>query len=288
MMRIFLIIALMVVSPATFAALWNGRIVVSNQQREIGLPELAMNLVYARNVILGEKHNTPGVQLAQAKVMEAVMALAPQDRMTTAWEFLNFSDQSKIDFAFHRFENGQISAEDFLTETQGSAKYKSYAPILEVTKKFGGRLIGVNLSRTDKEPVVQGGLVNAKPGTIPVDFELGSTNYWERFRKTMEGHATEAQMQNYYAAQCLTDDVIAVSMLADQKADRRFLVVGSFHSDYFDGVVSRLMKRAPDQTIGVVRFIDASDYTEAELQALPVDSKYGPVADFVYFVNEPK
>jgi hypothetical protein len=156
-----------------------------------------------------------------------------------------------------------------------------------VTKKFHGRLIGVNLSRTDKEPVVQGGLINAKPGTIPADFELGSANYWERFRKTMEGHATEAQMQNYYAAQCLTDDVIAVNMLADQKTDRRFLVVGSFHSDYFDGAVARLMNRAPDQVIGVVRFIDASDYTEAELQALPIDSKYGPVADFVFFVNEP-
>lgn len=287
MMRIFLMIALMTVSPATFATSWNGRILVANEQREISLPELAMNLVYARNVILGEKHNTPAVQSAQAKVMEAVVELAPQDRMTTAWEFLNFRDQPQIDSVFQRYMSDQMSAEDFLTETQGNAKYKSYAPILEVTKKFGGRLIGVNLSRTDKEPVVQGGLENAKPGTIPADFELGSANYWERFKKSMEGHTTEVQMKNYFAAQCLTDDVIAVNMLSDQKADRRFLVVGSFHSDYYDGAVARLMKRAPDQTIGVVRFIDASDYTEAELQALPVDSKYGPVADFVYFVNEP-
>jgi uncharacterized iron-regulated protein len=288
MMKFLILLACLIFSSLAHASNWNGKILISNSQREIGLSELAMNLVFARNVILGEKHNTPAVQLAQAKVMESVVALAPQDRMTTAWEFLNYTDQPKIEGAFQQFSTGMISAEEFLTLTQGSAKYKSYAPILEVTKKFHGQLIGVNLSRADKDPVTQGGIANAKPGTVPVGFEMGGKNYFERFVVSMQGHATEEQIQNYFASQCLTDDVIAEKMLLHSAADRRFLVVGSFHSDYFDGVVTRLMKRAPDQPIAVVRFVDASDYSESELQGFANDPKYGPVADFVYFVNEPK
>ena len=287
MMKLFILFALLGSVESSIASSWNGRILVAHENREVSLQEMAMNLVFARNVILGEKHNTPAVQLAQATVIESVVALAPQDRMTTAWEFLNDSDQPKIDVAFQQFSTGMISAEEFLTLTQGSAKYKSYAPILEVTKKFHGQLIGVNLSRADKDPVTQGGIANAKPGTVPVGFEMGGKNYFERFVVSMQGHATEEQIQNYFASQCLTDDVIAEKMLLHSAADRRFLVVGSFHSDYFDGVVARLMKRAPDQPIAVVRFVDASDYSESELQGFANDPKYGPVADFVYFVNEP-
>jgi uncharacterized iron-regulated protein len=267
---------------------WDQKIISVKDGQEIHLNDLALELVHARNVILGEKHNTPSIQLAQSKVINAVNELVPSERFTTAWEFLNYTDQATIHSTFERFSNGQITAEDFLTLTQGSAKYASYAPILEITKRFHGTLIGVNLSRLDKEPVVQGGLSQAKPGTVPAQFEMGGAQYFERFRITMEGHATESQLQNYFEAQCLTDDVIADQLLKQLDSVRRFLVVGSFHSDYFDGVVAHLQKRAPDQTISVVRFVDASDYTKEELQSLAFDPKYGPIADVVYFVNEPR
>jgi uncharacterized iron-regulated protein len=266
---------------------WDGLILEAQSQRPVDLNELSLNLVFARTVVLGEKHNTVAIQLAQAKVMDSVIALAPQDRFTTAWEFLNHTSQNQIAAAFDRYKIGQIDAAEFLVQTQGNSKYINYAPILEVTKKRNGQLIGVNLSRADKEPVVQGGLSNAKPGTVPADFELGGSGYYERFKKTMEGHATPEQLDRYYAAQCLTDDMMAVQLIADQLSARRFLVVGSFHSDYFDGTVARLMKRAPDQVIATVKFVDASDYTEAELNSIAIDPKYGPIADFVYFVNEP-
>ncbi len=287
MKLILTLIALILTLPA-HASTWNGKIIYAQTGQVIGLPEMAMNLVFARNVILGEKHNTPSVQLAQAKVMEAVISLAPDDQFSTAWEFLNYKTQAQTESAFQKFVNGRITVEEFLIQTQGSSKYTSYAPILEMTKKYGGRLIGANLSREDKEPVTQGGIENAKPGTVPVGFEMGGKNYFERFVISMQGHASDEQIQNYFASQCLTDDVVAVQMLADTMAARRFLVVGSFHSDYFDGAVARLMKRAPNQVVGVVRFVDASDYTDAELQSLAIHQKYGPIADFVYFVNEPK
>jgi uncharacterized iron-regulated protein len=288
MIRILLLIAsFCLFNSSAFASGWNQKIILAKQNREIEISELALNLVFARNVILGEKHNTTSIQMAQARVIESVVELAPKDHFTTAWEFLNYSSQVSIDTAFERFKKGEISAKEFLTLTQGSSKYESYAPILEVTKKFQGKLIGVNLSRADKDPVVQGGLSNAKPGTIPAQFQLGGAHYLERFITSMQGHATEDQIQNYFAAQCLTDDVIAVQMLADTGADRRFLVVGSFHSDYFDGTVARLMHRAPDQNLAVVRFIDASDYKEEELKQISADPKYGLIADFIYFVNDP-
>jgi uncharacterized iron-regulated protein len=280
------LLVMSVVSSA-HASGWDQKIISAKDGREMSLNELGSSLVFARNVILGEKHNTSAIQLAQSKVMGTVIDLSPGEHFATFWEFLNYADQAAIDSSFFRYLRSEVTVEELLTQIQGSSKYNSYAPLLEVTKRNQGSLMGVNLSRADKEPVVQGGLMNAKPNTIPSGFEMGGAYYFERFKITMQGHTTESQLLNYYAAQCLTDDVLAEQMLKLTHVDRRFLIVGSFHSDYFDGVVARLKRRAPDQSVAVVRFVDASDYSEVELQALVVDPKYGPIADAIYFVNEP-
>jgi uncharacterized iron-regulated protein len=270
------------------AAVWDGRILRVKDGVVLGLPDLADQMAGIQNVILGEKHDTAAIQRAQSLTIGAVASRSAPAYVTTAWEFLDYPDQPLNQDAFSKFASGSITATEFLTLTQGKPKYLNYAPILEVTKNLGGHLMGVNLPRKMKDPVVQGGLDAAIPGTIPAQFELGSEAYLARFRLAMEGHATNEQINNYFAAQSLTDEVMAEQLLMNSDAPLKFLVVGSFHTDYHDGVVARIMKRAPDQTIRVIRYIDASDYTDAELQKLHHDEQYGDLSDYLYFVNEPQ
>ncbi|MBC7693184.1 MAG: ChaN family lipoprotein [Methylotenera sp.] len=258
-----------------------------HQHRTVEFSELTERLAGSEVVVLGEKHNTPEVQQIQARIIESV-ALKTLQGFDVAWEFLDFTAQETTASAFTRFKAFQITALDFLRETQGGLQNSSYAPILEVLRRENGGLLGVNLSREDKAPVVKGGTQAANPDRVPPGFKMGGADYLARFEVAMGGHATPDQVQNYFAAQCLTDDVMAHHLVQDSKAPLKFLVAGGFHTDYSDGVVARIRKRSPKVKLSVVRVEDASDYQESELPALFHDDHYGDLADFVVLVNRPR
>jgi uncharacterized iron-regulated protein len=274
---------------STASAGWSGRVEEAKTGRVLGLSELGQALADSDFVILGEKHDVSAIQLAQAGVIAETASRRGSRGFGTAWEFLDAADQGITRSAWNDFVSGSIDSSGFLTRTQGSDRYRNYAPILEITRLLGGDFFGVNLSRKEKEPVVRGGLPAALPGTVPPGFSMEFGGYFELFKIAMQGHATETQLRNYYDAQCLTDDVMAYHLLQNRNGNElRIQIVGGFHSDYSYGLVKRLRTRAPLSKVGVVRFIDASDYTDTELRRLRQDPVHGDLADFIYFVNEPK
>jgi len=289
---IFTMLGLTLSAPCFALRSWNGRILHVRTQKDISIKELTAGLSKARTIILGEKHNTVAIQLAQSLIIDKVVtATYTEGLFITAWEFLNYTDQEKIDAAYALFLSGKINALDFLIETQGTAGNDSYIPVLETTKARQGNIIGVNLSREIKAPVVKGGINAIDPKYLPPNFAMGSAGYHQRFVEAMSGHASTEIIENYYAAQCLTDDVMAYTLQKYFTIPLLFLITGSFHTDYYDGVVDRVNIRLTDKSLAVVRLIDASDYDEKELNEtlseILYNKIYGNIADYVYFVNEP-
>jgi len=271
---------------------WHGRIFQTNLQKEISLDELTGRLRRFQIIVLGEKHNTPAVQTAQQSLVAGVvLATHQQGNFITAWEFLNYPDQEQINAAWTPYANGAITAYDFLMKTQGSLLNDSYIPILEVTRSFQGKLVGVNISREAKAPVVDSGITALDPQYLPPDFSMGTPAYHRRFVSAMSGHTPPERIENYYAAQCLTDDIMAFTLEKSPQWPLVFLIVGGFHADYSDGVVSRIIHRLPGHPLAVIRFLDASDYDATELNAtwphILHDKVDGDLADYVWFVNEP-
>jgi uncharacterized iron-regulated protein len=80
---------------------------------------------------------------------------------------------------------------------------------------------------------------------------------------------------------------MAYHYLKNSKNDLNFLIAGSFHTDFYDGVVNRLKMRHPKISLVTVKIIDASDFSESELLDQLSHEKYGEIADYVYFVNNP-
>ncbi len=274
------------------ASAWNGRVfrVDASGFSEITQPQLIEQLAQAQIVVLGEKHNTPKVQNMQAKIVADTVEKANAGmQFTLAWEFLNYTDQMTTEREFTRFMAGSISGFEFLRLTQGSDQNFAYIPILQAVADHDGQLLGVNLSREQKAPVVRSGLRALDPRLLPPGFRMGGAGYRERFEEAMGGHATPDQMDRYFDAQCLTDDVMAYQMLGLSAYPRKFLVAGSFHTDYQDGTVARLKARAPDQPMKTVKIADASDFQSGELEnhlrEFLIDAKYGQIADFVVFVQ---
>lgn len=280
-------------SPPEF---WNGRIYDTSTRKWLDEASARRILGQTRILVLGEKHDTPSVQAQQARALDWAtesQGFGPLDHWALGWEFLDHADQPAIETAWSQFGDGALNAEGVMDALQGKDRHRSYLPILDAGIRFGGMLKGLNLSRAQKAPILTGGLASLDPSLIPPGFEMGGSGYRERFEAAMAGHASPEQLERYFEAQCLTDDVLAYQLLLP-RVRFRALVAGSFHSDYADGVVARLRARAPDQTLHVIRFVDASDYSASELEpdlALhdPIHHKrYGNVADWVWFAGEPK
>lgn len=281
---------------ASAQAQWNQRIlkIENNGSRaELSIQDLAQELKTVPTVLIGEKHYTPEVQKAEASLIAAVVqASGAQNSFTTAWEFLNFGSQDQTNQLFSQFVTGEITSSQFLKMTQGVQVSNTYAPLLEVTRDLGGQLLGVNLSRAQKAPVVEKGIGALDPALLPPGFALGSEGYFERFASLMEGHGSPQKIRNYFEAQCLTDDVMAYHLVESVKTPRKFLIAGGFHLDFLDGTAARLKARLQSQPessqqVSVIRILDASDYEEHELMELIHNERDGAIANYVYFVNEP-
>lgn len=286
-MKFALILTLSLLSLHTLAD-WNHKIFFVQDQREMSKQDLIQELSKSNIIVIGEKHYTQEIQLTEAQIIKDVVEYSQtQNQFTLNWEFLNASSQAQTETLFQQIKNEELTIEEFLKITQGTTKAGVYAPLIQITAHLGGKLFGGNLSREEKAPVTQRGLGALDPRHLPPQFQLGGENYFERFAEVMSGHATPEQIKNYFAAQSLVDDVIAYHLNQDTTDQLKFLVIGAFHSQYNDGVISRLKARNPFTKIVNIEIIDAKDYSEKELIDIFKHEKYGARADYIYFLNEP-
>lgn len=302
------------ISSAFAGQSWDQRIYDSRHQEIISKQELVTRVSDADNIVLSEDHHyVAPIHEAQAALIDAINA-GNNREFVTGWEFLDFEDQAEIEKLYGRFIAGELDARTFTRALQGDsagalynlmwgmarAKFNMalgkmallqdpavYAPIWEVAKSKQGSILGTNISRRDRAIVAAKGIAALRPEMLPAEFELGTANYLERFRQAMEPHLPPGKsLDNYYAAQCLSDDWMALQLVG--KSGLKFLVVGSFHADFNDGVVHRLKVRARGQNTVSIKIVDASIYAENEMEQVLKDPTYGAVADYVYIINEPQ
>lgn len=274
-------------------SVWDGRIFDARERKLVDFEMMLDNLSDRHFFVFGEKHYTPKIQSAEARTTEAlVQKNNAYERFSFGWEFLSIREKERVQFLYKKLLQGDISESDFLKETQGQTgpEVESYVPVISAIKSLKGALFATNLSRKERAEIVRVGLENVNPDWIPEGFALGGDFYYERFKEAMQNHTPEQALKRYFEAQCLTDDVMADAILTEGTFDLRFLLVGAFHSDYFDGTVERLRIRLQNEhtSAAVIDFVDASDYKEEDLMPLLIHSKYGPISDYVYFVNEPR
>lgn len=270
-------------------ASWNGKIIDLKNNQTLSRKEFIQDLGASNIIVVGEKHYTEEVQQEEGRIIFDVVTYAKKENnFSTSWEFLNASTQAKTEFLFEQVVAKNISSSDFLFKTQGIAKASVYAPMIDTTARLGGKLFGVNLSREEKAPVVEKGLGALDPKLLPPDFKLGGENYAERFTEVMKDHSTPEQISNYFAAQSLVDDVSAFHLTSDSDFELKFLIIGSFHSMYDDGVVARVKARNSNSVVTNIEIIDSSDYDEQEINSILISPKYGNRCDYAIFVNEPQ
>ncbi len=236
--------------------------------------------------VLGETHATAEVQRAEAEIIDHVSALKPLFRPTVFWEFLAVSDSARVQSIFDSFLQNTLTSEQAIDQIFGIGRSERlYSPVLDTIKKYRGTLVATNLTRNEKAPVVRGGISALDPALLPPGFVMGGEGYRRRFIDAMGGHGDPATIENYFAAQCLVDEVIAHQIEIHPSNELRFLIVGNFHSNYFDGVYASLERRLPGRRVSI-RIESAALVSPTERAELISGSMIdGPMADFVVFVR---
>lgn len=256
-----------------------------NAGQEMTLEELSEKLSPGGYFVLGEYHYDEAIQLAQASFIQSMVKVHQhQGNFSVNWEFLNYPDQKEITKYFHQYRNNEITGDEFL-KLIGQEKAKTYLPIFATTKAYAGELNGVNAPRTVKRRIVKDGLSSLEPHLVPPNMAMGSDHYLERFKEAMGGHVGDEQLRGYFEAQCYTDSVMAWYMREFSQYPMKFLVVGSFHSDYSMGTVESL-RNLTGQPVQNLKFVDKTKLGQQEWEELTKPSpKYGSVASYLVFVD---
>lgn len=290
-MFILQFISLVVIYFSTTLSFASGvKIYDTQTQQFITSQELFKAIPEKGQLVLGEEHYQELIQKAEGDIIRGVLqAKKLQNNFSTCWEFLNYPDQKVLNSHFLSFKKGLLSISDLFSKLFVSTKpqvHHPYRHLFNVTREFGGEFIAINAPRSWKRIITKSGLVSLDSNLIPENMELGGQFYKDRFVQAMGGHVSEEKIPYYFEAQSYTDSVMTSVVQTEPNQDLKFVIVGSFHSDFNDGLVAQLTKynSAPTTTI---KIINTKALSKKEIEGLlSPHPEYGFIADYIYMLSK--
>ena len=234
------------------------------------------------NITLGEHHYNTVVQNNQAKIIDLIITNQNlQGAFSLGWEFFEYKYQNDLDLATNTYKAKDITWDQFISRAipGSSNKHLEYRTIIDNVLRLDGQLIATNATRAVKKKLMDNGDSTLSTDDIPALWFSPTVNYFKRFEIAMGGHADPITLKKYFLAQHYTDAIITSKLNDLSLYKYRFLVIGSFHSDFFDGI-NRYLK---GNSI-LLKFVDRALYTQSEWEALTVsDPLFGNVADYLVY-----
>ena len=234
-------------------------------------------------LFLGEQHDN-----TTCHELQHWTTLALAERRPVALSLEQF--ESDVQASLDSYLAGDITEAAFLGESRPWSNYaEHYRPTVEWARAEGVPVIAANIPRPLARKVSRGrweelGVIG-DPNS-PWALNVEEPAYRARFEEAMGNHGgTEsADLDDWFAAQCVKDDRMAESIAAHLKAtsDAPPLVIhwcGRFHSDHRLGTVSRLAARRPDLEILTVSMETTDDL------AAPLPDEVALSADFVWWIR---
>jgi uncharacterized iron-regulated protein len=272
------------------------RIVDVASGRDVDFAELVRRLSDADVVFFGENHDDPETHRVEFGLLDA---LGRGDRsVILSLEMFERDAQPLL----NEYLAGRITESDFLAKSRPWDRYVTdYRPMVELAKMKGWRVIASNIPRPLASAVGRKALAAldtltpAERAWAAREIKCPEDAYRARFMETMRGHGSggaapaagdtlpTAAASRFYLAQCIKDETMAESIVEGRNgAAPDVLVVhydGAFHSDYRQGTVDRVKRRAPNLRLAVVTAVPVLDPSTATL------ADHAGRADFIIFTK---
>ncbi len=270
--HIILLIPLLFAScRATLGPGW--RAVATYTASTTDLEAMADELAQMDVVFLGEEHDNDVGHELQLQLTE--LLLERRGEVVVSLEMFERDAQDLLDL----YLRGAVDEAEMLEGARPWPNYQDhYRPVVELAREHGMRVLAANCYRPLAARVAKRGrwsVVGEAWGAASVNCYPGP--YRDKFNARMGEHASDmgAQLDLFFAAQCLKDDTMAESIarVIAEAGEKPPLVVhlcGRFHSDEGLGTVERLRSRMPNIEIGTVTMISGGspsrDLTDEELR----------------------
>lgn len=231
-------------------------------------------------ILFGELHNNPICHWLQLELLQDLN----QDKSIILGLEMIERDNQEI---FAKYMSDSISHEELDSLARLWNNYSTdYKPIIDTAKNIGIPVYGTNVPRKYASQVYKHGVesldslsANEKEFLVPLPFpyDKGLPGY----KKMMDmfddpAHANE----NLPKAQALKDATMAHFILQHHKKDHSLLHLnGSYHSDYYEGIVWYLKKQNPDLNIVTITSKEQQNISELE-------SEHIAVADYIIVIPE--
>jgi uncharacterized iron-regulated protein len=273
-----------------FAPTASYRIFDAAAGRFVDLDVLSEAAARADYVLFGEHHDDVIAHRLQTELLQQV-ALR-RETGVLGMEMFERDVQPVLD----ALSTGSISVESLPDSARPWPNYAAdYAPTVEAALRAGWRVAGTNLPQTLASAIAREGLQAME--ALPPDqrdhaasaFFCPPDEYWDRFREAMAGprHSTthggadadEEMIRRFYQAQCARDETMAESLVDLGTRGVVLHLNGTFHSDFGQGIVPRLLRRRPNAHILVISALPVPDLQRVQIV------QHRERADFIIFTR---
>ena len=258
------------------------RVVDVSSKQDIGFDALVKRLSEADVVFFGENHDDPETHRVEFGLLDAISRTGRP--VILSLEMFERDAQPLL----NEYLAGRISEADFLAKSRPWDRYiTDYRPMVELAKAKGWPVIASNIPRPMASAVGRKALA-ALDTLTPLerswaarDIKCPEDAYRARFMETMRGHGSggaapapgdtlpTAAANRFYLAQCIKDETMAESIVESRNGRAPDAIVvhydGAFHSDYRQGTVDRVKRRAPALRLAVITAVPVLDPSLATL-----------------------
>ena len=272
------------------------RVVEVSSGAAMSFDGLIAHLAEADVVFFGEQHDDPETHRVELGLLDALGRMGRP--VVLSLEMFERDVQGLL----NEYLAGRVTENDFLAKSRPWDRYVTdYRPMVELAKEKGWPVVASNIPRPLASAVGRKALAAfdtltpVERGWAARDNQCPDDAYRARFMQTMRGHSSggaassagdtlpTAVASRYYLAQCVKDEAMAESIVAArERAAAGAIIVhydGAFHSDYRQGTVSRVQRRAPNLKLAVITAVPVLDPVAATL------ADHAGRADFIIFTK---
>jgi uncharacterized iron-regulated protein len=272
------------------------RVVDVSSKQDVDFAALVQRAGEADVVFFGENHDDPETHRVEFGLLDAISRTGRP--IILSLEMFERDAQPLL----NEYLAGRISEADFLAKSRPWDRYVTdYRPMVELAKAKGWPVIASNIPRPMASAVGRKALA-ALDTLTPLerawaarDIKCPEDAYRARFMETMRGHGSgsaapaaadtlpTAVANRFYLAQCIKDETMAESIVEARNGRPPDAIVvhydGAFHSDYRQGTVDRVKRRAPNLRLMVLTAVPVPDPSSATL------ADHAGRADFIVFTK---
>ncbi|HNX07254.1 MAG TPA: ChaN family lipoprotein [Bacteroidales bacterium] len=243
--------------------------------------KMVKDIMSCEVVLFGELHNNPISHWMELQLTKDLFKEKKQDLILGA-EMFEADMQETLD----KYLKGQITEDELKTQIKLWPNYETdYRPLLEFARNTNLKFLATNAPRKYASLVMHQGFEKLNtlsdeekkflaPLPIEYDPEL------EQYKKMIEMDMAGLSSPNLPKAQALKDATMAHFIFSNAKDGKLFLHYnGSYHSDYFEGIMWYLKRKNADLKILTIATVEQSDISK-------LSPEYIMVADYIICVPD--